>query len=82
MFPKIIFYACFIFELIYNDSTPYKVIINEAVELSKNFGSNNSSKFINGVLGTVFENLNKNVNNIYEIGLVIKDKNKYLENKQ
>lgn len=71
-----------IFELIYNDSTPYKVIINEAIELSKNFGSGNSSKFINGVLGTVFENLNKNITNIYEIGLVIKNKNKYLVNKQ
>jgi N utilization substance protein B len=29
------------------------VVINEAVELAKAFGSENSSKFINGVLGTV-----------------------------
>ncbi|HOC96225.1 MAG TPA: transcription antitermination factor NusB [bacterium] len=71
-----------IFELIYNDSTPYKVVINEAIELAKNFGSNNSSKFINGVLGTVFENLNKNITNVYEIDLIIKDSNKYLVNKQ
>lgn len=70
-----------IFELIYNDATPYKVIINEAVELSKNFGSNNSSKFVNGVLGTVFEKLNENITNIYEIGLIIKEKDKYLVNK-
>lgn len=71
-----------IFELIYNDSTPYKVVINEAIELAKNFGSNNSSKFINGVLGTVFENLNKNITNVYEIDLIIKHGNKYLVNKQ
>ncbi len=31
--------------------TPPKVLINEAVELAKQFGSENSSKFVNGVLG-------------------------------
>ena len=36
---------------------PPKVAINEAVELAKAFGSDNSSKFINGVLGTAFKNL-------------------------
>ena len=36
---------------------PPKVAINEAVELAKAFGSDNSSKFINGVLGTAFRNL-------------------------
>lgn len=34
--------------------TPPKVVINEAVELAKSFGSQTSSKFINGVLGSVF----------------------------
>lgn len=66
-----------IFELLYNDATPFKVIINEAIELSKNFGSNNSSKFVNGVLGSVFDNMQKNITNIYEIGLIIKDGDKY-----
>jgi N utilization substance protein B len=33
--------------------TPYKVVINEAVELAKRYGSENSGKFINGALGTV-----------------------------
>ena len=32
---------------------PVKVAINEAVELAKMFGSDNSSKFVNGVLGSV-----------------------------
>jgi N utilization substance protein B len=36
---------------------PPKVAINEAVELAKAFGSDNSSKFVNGVLGTVYRTL-------------------------
>lgn len=36
------------------DSVPAKVSINEAVELAKSFGGDNSSKFINGVLGTLY----------------------------
>ena len=41
-----------LYELIKNKEVPPKVVINEAVELSKAFGGDNSSKFINGVLGT------------------------------
>lgn len=41
-------------EILYRDDIPPKVAINEAVELGKTFGGENSSKFINGVLGTVF----------------------------
>lgn len=44
-----------IYELKFQKDTPPKVIINEAVELGKQFGGPTSSKFINGVLGTVFE---------------------------
>ncbi len=36
---------------------PPKVVINEAVELAKAFGSDNSSKFVNGVLGTAYRML-------------------------
>lgn len=39
------------------DAVPPKVAINEAVELAKAFGSDNSSKFINGVLGTAYRTL-------------------------
>ncbi len=47
-----------VFELLYRkDSVPPKVAINEAVELAKAFGSDNSSKFINGVLGTAYRTL-------------------------
>lgn len=41
------------YELLYNTTIPPKVVINEAVELAKSFGGENSSKFINGVLGTL-----------------------------
>ena len=47
-----------IYELLYQaDTVPPKVAINEAVELAKAFGSDNSSKFVNGVLGTAFRTL-------------------------
>ncbi len=42
-----------LWELNQTTGTPPKVVINEAVELAKAFGGDNSSKFINGVLGTV-----------------------------
>jgi N utilization substance protein B len=42
-----------LFELDNEADVPPKVVINEAVELAKAFGGENSSKFINGVLGTL-----------------------------
>jgi len=42
-----------IFEILSNSNTPTKVAINEAVELAKIFGSESSSRLINGVLGTI-----------------------------
>ncbi len=42
-----------IFEVLIDNKVPVKVAINEAVELAKTFGSDNSSKFVNGVLGSV-----------------------------
>ena len=44
-----------IYEMVMSDETPPKVAINEAVELAKVFGSDSSSKFVNGVLGSVME---------------------------
>ena len=46
-----------VYELKYNQSVPKKVVINECVELAKSFGADNSSKFINGVLGTVLKHI-------------------------
>ena len=45
-----------LYELTYTSDVPPKVVINEAVELAKAFGGDNSSKFINGVLGTALKN--------------------------
>jgi N utilization substance protein B len=42
-----------IFEILHDNKIPVKVAINEAVELAKAFGSDNSSRFVNGVLGSV-----------------------------
>lgn len=42
-----------IFEILIDNKVPIKVAINEAVELAKTFGADSSSKFVNGVLGSV-----------------------------
>lgn len=41
-------------EILYSD-TPPKVAIDEAVEIAKKFGAENSASFINGVLGTILK---------------------------
>ena len=46
-----------IFELYIARNVPPKVAIDEAVELAKEFGGENSSKFVNGVLGTVVKQM-------------------------
>lgn len=48
-----------IYELMFSDykETPPRVAINEAIELAKTFGGENSGKFVNGVLGTVYKEL-------------------------
>lgn len=43
------------FELLHEANVPPKVAINEAVELAKRFGGENSGKFVNGVLRTLYE---------------------------
>ena len=45
------------FELLIAQSAPPKVIINEAVELAKLFGSDNSHRFVNGVLGALLHHI-------------------------
>jgi len=50
-----------LYELIFGskEEVPPKVAINEAIELAKTFGGESSGKFINGVLGTVYKQINK-----------------------
>lgn len=53
-----------VYELLHqSDIVPPKVVINEAVELAKAFGSDNSSKFVNGVLGTAYRTLIEGADN-------------------
>lgn len=42
-----------------NEDTPPKVVIDEAVELAKEFGAEASPSFVNGVLGTIYSNIEK-----------------------
>ena len=44
-----------IFEALFGKKTPIKVVIDEAVEIAKEFGNDTSHKFVNGVMGTVVE---------------------------
>lgn len=48
-------------ELLYSkrDEVPPKVAINEAIELAKSFGGESSGRFVNGVLGTVYKEIEK-----------------------
>lgn len=46
-----------IYELIYTD-TPYKVVVNEVVELAKKYGDDNSKGFVNGVLASIIKQNN------------------------
>lgn len=44
-----------VLELLYSNETPVKVAVDEAVELAKTYGNDASSKFVNGVLGSIIE---------------------------
>ena len=46
-----------VYELIFNDEIPAKVAINEAIEIAKAFGSESSGKFVNGVLGAIYKEM-------------------------
>ena len=46
-----------IYELLYSENIPPRVAINEAIEIAKAFGGDSSGKFINGVLGAIYNNL-------------------------
>ena len=44
-----------VYELVFYESTPSRVAINEAIEVAKSFGGESSGKFINGVLGAIYK---------------------------
>jgi N utilization substance protein B len=47
------------YEMIFRDDVPPKVVVNEAIELSKHFGTEESGKFVNGVLGKMIKELDQ-----------------------
>lgn len=53
-----------IYELLFGDKkeVPPKVAINEAIELAKNYGGESSGRFVNGVLGTIYREIEKTQN--------------------
>jgi N utilization substance protein B len=48
-----------VYELVMLDDIPPKVAINEAIEIAKTFGGESSGKFVNGVLGAIYNNMDK-----------------------
>ena len=54
-----------LYELLYADKeeVPPKVAINEAIEIAKNYGGTNSPKFINGLLGTIYREMEQKESN-------------------
>lgn len=49
-----------VYELVMSNDIPPKVAINEAIEIAKTFGGESSGKFVNGVLGAIYKNINNN----------------------
>jgi len=68
-----------IYELLFDIKTHPKIIINESIELAKNFSGVNSSKFINGVIGGLYENLKNKIDNKNFIYFIVKYKNNYID---
>ncbi len=48
-----------VYELVFDKEIPAKVAINEAIEIAKKYGSESSGKFVNGVLGAIYKDMEK-----------------------
>lgn len=48
-----------VYELVYDKDIPARVAINEAIEIAKTFGGASSGKFVNGVLGAIYNSMDK-----------------------
>ena len=48
-----------VYEMIYREDIPPKVVVNEAIDLAKHFGSEDSGKFVNGVLGKLIKEVDR-----------------------
>ncbi|MFP4514793.1 MAG: transcription antitermination factor NusB [Parcubacteria group bacterium] len=50
-----------VYEMLLDESIPPRVAINEAIEIAKNYGGESSGKFVNGVLGAIYNDLPEKV---------------------
>ncbi len=48
-----------VYELVFDKNMPAKVAINEAIEIAKTYGGESSGKFVNGVLGAIYKDIEK-----------------------
>lgn len=48
-----------VYEIKFNDAIPGRVAINEAIEIAKSYGGQSSGKFVNGILGAVYNDVKK-----------------------
>jgi len=48
-----------VYEMVYSDDVPPKVAVNEAIEVAKHFGTEESGKFVNGVLGKMVKQVDE-----------------------
>jgi transcription antitermination factor NusB len=68
-----------IYELLFDIKSHPKIIINESIELAKNFSGISSSKFVNGVMGNLYEDLKGKINTKNFIYFIVRYKNTYID---
>ncbi len=52
-----------VYELLFSKDVPAKVVINEAIEIAKKFGTEDSSSFINGILDKINSTISEEISN-------------------
>ncbi|PIT93661.1 transcription antitermination factor NusB [Candidatus Falkowbacteria bacterium CG10_big_fil_rev_8_21_14_0_10_43_11] len=52
-----------IYEMLFNKDIPERVAINEAIEIAKAYGGESSGKFVNGVLGAIYKDMENSIEN-------------------
>ncbi|NCC70184.1 transcription antitermination factor NusB [bacterium] len=67
-----------IYELLFDIKSHPKIIINESIELAKNFSGISSSKFINGVMGGIYEDLKNKINNKNFVYFIVRYNDEYI----
>ena len=53
--PELAILRLALYEMLYDEEVPFRVAINEAVELAKKYGTDDSSRYVNGILGAIMK---------------------------